>query len=172
VTLGCDRCRRSDQRGSTLVEVLVALAVVSVGIVGVVVVVPVAIQGIHGGYQVSTATFLAEQALERARAAAWSERLAVDCLGLSVGDMPPAPTDGSCHGALSTQFPDESADVGGHPHYRRVVRVRACGDVLCGATPAAALRRVEVIVAYTPLTASGLSAREQAIRLEALVVQK
>lgn len=170
--LGCDRFRRPDQRGSTLVEVLAALAVVGIGIVGVVVVVPVAIQGIHGGYQVSTATFLAEQALERARAAAWSDALAVDCLGLSAGNMPPVPTDASCHGARSTQFPDESTDVGGHPHYRRIVRVRACGDELCGATPVPALRRVEVIVAYTPLTASGLSAREQAVRLEALVVQK
>jgi prepilin-type N-terminal cleavage/methylation domain-containing protein len=164
------RLRNHD--GLTLVEMLAALAVLAVGIVGVLVVVPVAIQGIHEGDQLSTATFLAEQALERARGAFWSEGPPTDCLGLSAGDAPPVPTSATCHGATSTQFPDELAGVAGQAGYRRSVRVTSCASELCGEGRTLALRRVEVRVAYTPLTARGVSAREKTLRLESLVTWK
>jgi prepilin-type N-terminal cleavage/methylation domain-containing protein len=164
--------RLRDQHGLTLVEVLAALAVIGIGVVGVVVVVPVAIHGVHEGYQVSTATFLAEQALERARAVAWSEGPAIDCLGLSAGDTAPVPTGAGCYGSASTQFPDEPAGVADHPHYRRAIRVTRCASEPCTGAPTSALRRVEVVVGYTPLTASGVSAIEKTIRLESLVTPR
>ena len=166
------RLRPGDQRGLTLVEVLAALAVLGIGIVGVVVVIPVAVHGIRAGDQVSTATFLGEQALERARGLSWSRVPAVDCLGLSPGDASPVPTGATCHGTTSTQFPDEPAGIEGHPGYRRTVRVTSCESEPCADVRTAALRRVTVMVAFTPLTASGVSPREKTIRLESLVAQK
>jgi Tfp pilus assembly protein PilV len=156
----------------TLVEVLAALVVIGIGIVGLVSVVPVAILSVHEGYQASTATFLAEQAMERARALPWSESPAIDCLGLSAGDTPPVPTGATCRGATSTQWLDESTGVSGHPHYRRFVRVTSCVSEPCAGVRAASLRRVEVTVAYTPLTAAGVSERARTLRLDSLAAQK
>jgi len=156
----------------TLVEVLAALAVISIGIVGLASVVPVAILGVHEGYQASTATFLAEQAMERARTLAWSESPAIDCLGLSAGDASPVPAGATCRDVTSTQWPDESAGVSGHPHYRRFVRVTGCLSEPCAGVRAVGLRRVEVTVAYSPLTAGGVSGRAMSLRLESLVAQK
>jgi prepilin-type N-terminal cleavage/methylation domain-containing protein len=159
------------QNGVTLVEVLAALAVIGIGIVGLAIVVPVAILSVHEGYQASTATFLAEQAIERARALPWSESPAIDCLGLSIGDSSPVPTSATCRGATSTQLPDESTGVSGHPHYRRFVRVTSCVSEPCAGVRAVGLRRVEVTVAYMPLTAAGASARARTLRLESLAAQ-
>ena len=61
-----------DERGLTLVEILVALVVISVGLVGIAVVVPVSSEAIQHGGQLSRATFLAEQTIEQARTATWT----------------------------------------------------------------------------------------------------
>jgi type II secretory pathway pseudopilin PulG len=156
----------------TLVEILVALAVIAVALIGLAVVVPVSSHGIQDGQQLSTATFLAEQMLERARGAVWSDSPAIDCLGVSAGNAAPVPTGATCHGATSTQFPDEASGIGGHPHYRRSVRVASCATTPCAGTTTAGMRRVEVIVAYTPLTSSGVSPSAKAVRLEWLVAQQ
>ena len=74
----------TDERGLTLAEILVALLVIGVGLVGIAVVVPVSSYGVQEGNQLSTATFLAEQMIERTRSVAWTAIPATDCLGLSV----------------------------------------------------------------------------------------
>jgi prepilin-type N-terminal cleavage/methylation domain-containing protein len=160
------------ERGSTLVEILVALAVIGVVLAGLAIVVPVSIYGIQEGQQLSAATFLAEQMMERARAAAWSDSPPMDCLGLSTGDTPPVPAGATCHGATSTQFPDETSGISAYPHYRRSVRVFNCAPSACAGATTAAMRRVEVTVAYTPLTSVGISPSAKAVRLDWLVAQK
>jgi prepilin-type N-terminal cleavage/methylation domain-containing protein len=111
----------SDERGLTLVEILIALVVISVGLVGIAIVVPVSSEAIQQGGQLSRATFLAEQTIEQARLATWTSAPAVDCLGVSGGDAPPAPTGAGCHGTTASRFLDE-ASVGGDPAYRRILR--------------------------------------------------
>ena len=61
-----------NERGLTLVEVLLAVAVIGAAVAGVGVIVPIASYGIQDGSQLSAATFLAEQMVERARAATWT----------------------------------------------------------------------------------------------------
>ena len=150
------RPRLRDEQGVTLVEILVAVAVLAVGLVGVTVVVPVSSAGVQEGAQLSTATFLAEQMIERARAATWRVEPAVDCLGVSTGDAPPLPAEATCHGLRTTRFPDETSGVAGHPGFRRTVRVAPC-DALpgCAGVVGAGLRRVTVTVGYTPLATGG-----------------
>lgn len=149
------RERMVDERGLTLAEIAVAVAVVAVGLIGVAVVVPLASRGIHDGDQVSTATFLAEQMIERARAAAWTREPAVDCLGISAGDAAPRPSEGTCRGSVATRFPDEP-EVAGHPGYRRTVRVSDCAaGAGCAGVAGEGLRRVTVAVSFTPLIVSG-----------------
>jgi prepilin-type N-terminal cleavage/methylation domain-containing protein len=160
------------EHGLSLPEVLVALAVIGAAVAGLAVVVPVSAQGVQAGHELSTASFLAEQMLERARGAVWSDSPAIDCLGVSAGDVAPVPTGATCHGATSTQFPDEASGISGHPRYRRSVRVVRCVASACAGVVTGGLRRVEVSVTYTPLTSAGVSPTPTTVRLAWLVAQR
>lgn len=172
MTTGPSPARLRSESGLTLAEILVALAVAGVALGALAVAVPVSSYAVQDGHQLSTATFLAEQAIERARVAAWTESPAVDCLGVSTGDAPPIPTGATCQGAASTRFPDESGGISGYPRYRRSVRVTSCAPTPCAGATTTGLRRVAVTVAYAPLTSAGVSPRPTTVRLEWLVAQK
>jgi prepilin-type N-terminal cleavage/methylation domain-containing protein len=164
----------SDDRGLTLAEILVALAIIGLGLVGLAVVIPVSSYGVQEGNQLSTATFLAEQMIERTRAVSWTAIPVpgTDCLGVSAGDAAPVPTGGAtCNGVATTQFPDEAA-VNGYPSYRRMVRVTDCGATPCAGVTDAGLRRVTVTVTYRGLSAGGQAASDKTVTLEWLVAQK
>jgi prepilin-type N-terminal cleavage/methylation domain-containing protein len=175
-----------NERGLTLAEILVAVAIIGLGLAGLAVVIPVSSYGVQEGNQLSTATFLAEQMIERARSVSWTQAPAVDCLGISTGNAAPVPTEvvdstpavvaATCNGVAATQFPDENA-VSGYGQYSRTVRVTSCNTVSCGGvatgTPAAhMMRKVGVTVTYLPLSASGGSASNKTVYLEWLVAQK
>ena len=166
-----------NERGLTLAEILVAVAIIGLGLVGLAVVIPVSSYGVQEGNQLSTATFLAEQMVERARASSWTSAPAVDCLGVSAGNAAPVPTGATCVGAAAptaTQFPDETsaAGVSGYPRYTRIVRVTNCGATPCAGVTDAGMRLVQVTVTYTPLTAAGASPTPKTVLLEWLVSQK
>jgi prepilin-type N-terminal cleavage/methylation domain-containing protein len=167
VSLSRGRTALRDERGLTLAEILVALAVIGIGLVGLTAVLPVSASGVQEGAQLSTATFLAEQMIERARAAAWSADPPVDCLGVSLGDAAPRPAEGVCPGAAASGFPDETQGVAGHPGYARMVRIEAC-DVApgCAGVTGIGLRRVTVTVRYAPLVAPGAAPAPRSVRLE------
>ena len=78
-----DRLRLTDDRGMTVAEILVALVIISIGLLGLASVVPISSYGIQEGNQMSTAAFLAEQRLEQVKTAVWEAQPAVDCLGVS-----------------------------------------------------------------------------------------
>ena len=163
-----------DERGVTLVEIVAAVAIISIGLVGLAIVIPVSSYGVQEGGQLSTATFLAEQMIERARAARWSADPAMDCLGLSSGDSAPIPGEAACHGGRTTQFPDEAGGIGGLPEYQRLVRVTDC-DVApgCAGVSGAGMRRVTVSVGYTPRVLAGSqSPAARTVQLEWLVSRK
>lgn len=163
-----------NERGLTLAEILVAVAIIGLGLVGLAVVIPVSSYGVQEGNQLSTATFLAEQMIERARAAAWTTTPAVDCLGVGTGAAP-VPTGATCTTSgtpTATQFPDE-ANVSGYSRYARIVRVTDCSTTTCaGVANPVGMRLVTVTVTYTPLTAAGQSPTPKTVRLEWLVAQK
>jgi type II secretory pathway pseudopilin PulG len=172
VTPSPSPARLRSESGVTLAEILVALAVTGVALAGLAVAVPVSSYAVQDGHQLSTATFLAEQTIERARAAAWTDSPAVDCLGVSTGDAAPIPTGATCQGAASTRFPDETGGISGYPRYRRSVRVTSCAPTPCAGATTTGLRRVAVTVAYTSPASLGVSPRPTTVRLEWLVAQK
>ena len=161
-----------DERGVTLIEIAVAVAVIAIGLMSVAAVIPVSSSAVQEGGQLSTAAFLAEQTIERARAAAWSEEPALDCLGVSPGDAAPLPTGATCHGAATTQFPDD--DATGHPGYQRTLRVSSCEKAPgCAGVIGEGLRRAVVTVRYTPLaTGGGAPPAPRAIQLEWLASRR
>jgi type II secretory pathway pseudopilin PulG len=167
----------SDQRGITVIEILFAAAIISIGLAGLLSVVPMATYGVQDGNQVSTATFLAQQRLELVRAATWDG--ATDCVGLSATPTsPPVPSPaGTCPAGAGATFPDEGAGaLPGFGQYARTVRITDCGVAgnvaACGNVTNPALRLVTVTVTYRPISAAGQSSVNTSVRLEWIVTRR
>lgn len=142
-----------NENGMSLSEVLVSMAIVSIGLVALLSAVPLAAYAIQEGKQLSTATFLANQRLEQARNAQWSAIPAADSLGISA-----SPTAAPQSGGMTT-FPDESSLAAPYAGYSRQARITDCGVAPgCGGITNAGLRQVTVTVTYTPLTGVGQAA--------------
>jgi prepilin-type N-terminal cleavage/methylation domain-containing protein len=159
-----------DERGLTLAEVLVAAAILALGLAALMSVVPVASFGVQDGNQTTTATFLAQQRLEQVRNATWDAT--TDCVGLSPNaTSPPAPSPAATCGATAVTYPDEAA-VTDFAQYARTVRISDCGVTPCGAVTSSAMRLVTVTVTYRPLSAAGGSSSNTTVTLEWLIAQR
>jgi prepilin-type N-terminal cleavage/methylation domain-containing protein len=163
------------ERGLTLPEVLIATAIIGVGLLALMAVVPAASYGIQEGNQLSTATFLAQQRLEQVRSAAWSTSPATDCVGLSASAAAaPTPSGATCNGSTAATFADEAAgSVAGFPAYARTVRIESCGaGAGCAGVVDAAMRLVRVNVSYRPMTGTGVASADKTVTLEWLLAQR
>jgi prepilin-type N-terminal cleavage/methylation domain-containing protein len=150
-----------NERGMTLLEVLVAVGIISVGLVALSSAIPIAAYGIQEGKQLSTATFLATQRMEQVRNATWQaasdpgvvpQVLAVDKLGVSGSETAAPVGDG---GAVT--FPDETPVAAPYADYNRTVRITDCGAAGCAGITNADLRQVTVTVTYRPMTGVGVA---------------
>jgi prepilin-type N-terminal cleavage/methylation domain-containing protein len=146
-----------DQRGVTLIEVLIAVGIIGVGLWAISAAIPLAAYGIQEGNQLSTATFLATQRLEQVRNARWEEGPpCLDNLGVSASST--AAPVGSCAGG-GTTFPDENPVAAPYIGYTRTVRIASCGvGAGCNGIVDNDLRQVAATVTYRPMTGIGLSA--------------
>ncbi len=147
----------ADQRGMTLAEVLIAVAIIAIGLLALLGAVPLAGYAVQEGNQLSTSTFLANQRLEQVKNAQWTMCPAVDQLGLS-----PTPTTAPQTGA-AVMFPDESPMAAPYAAYTRRVRISGGASTACPPggifpTAAPATRQVTVTVSYQPLTGVGQAA--------------
>ncbi len=150
-----------NQHGMTLAEILVALAIIGIGLVALAAAIPLAGYGIQEGSQLSTATFLANQRLEQVRNVTWICRTppcpptpAVDDnLGVSASTTVPPQS-----GATIT-FPDEGPMAAPYAGYTRTVRVLDCSvGAGCSGIVNPTMRQVTVTVTYTPITGVGQAA--------------
>jgi prepilin-type N-terminal cleavage/methylation domain-containing protein len=129
----------AEKQGLTLVEVLAALTVLSIGVVALIAVLPLASFGVHEGGHRSGATFLALERLEDVRRVLDSAR--------AEGD--PAAAD-------RIEFPDEPALPPPHTAFSRSVQVRDCGlETGCAGLQAPGLRQITVTVTYPGTAGSG-----------------
>jgi type II secretory pathway pseudopilin PulG len=164
----------------TIVEVLVAAAIIGIGLVALMVTVPISTYGLQQGKQQTTATFLAEQRMEEIRNATWqliNPGPELDCLGVGPNA---APTSTKCtrtnptvcnSGAACTTFADEP-NVTGYTGYGRTVRIVDCGVTACAGVTNAGMRLATVSVAYTPLTGTGVSTAAQNVTVSMLIAQR
>jgi type II secretory pathway pseudopilin PulG len=148
-----------DTSGLTVAEIIVAMAIIMIGLVSLMAVAPLTTSQVGQSKFKTTAVFLAQQRLEQVKSAAWSCTSAVppiyvDSLGLSnPATGVPTGTIGTCpSGAIPpftvtgttgvVTFPDEGyntitfvnsagAVVASYPQHRRVVRITSC-DVAPG----------------------------------------
>jgi type IV pilus modification protein PilV len=144
------RRRVGPECGMTLAEVLVAVAIIAIGLLALLSTIPLASYATQEGSQTSTATFLANQRLEQVRNAQWSATPAVDNLGISASSTA-APLSGA-----TTTFADESPMAAPYAAYTRQVRITDCGTGAgCTGITNSGMRLATVTVSYTPLSATG-----------------
>lgn len=140
--------RRTGQAGFTLAEILVACAIIAVGLIAVSAGFGFGVDGVEAGRQQSTAVFLAEQRIEQAKdLAARTPNLA----SLTVANLPATEAYGTIPGAP--------------PRYRRTTTITANPG---GATGA----RVDVTVFYRPVTGRGVLTTERSISLSIFLANR
>lgn len=144
------KLRLQDTGGLTLVEILVALGVLTIGLMTLLSAFPVAFSGVSSGRQSSTAVFLAVQRLEEIKAFA----------------MSPDPAQGFAN-VTSANFPAEPyTAISGYARYRRQIMV-ADSPVVPADT-----KGVRVAVFYRPTTAAGLAVYETMVSVSTLIASR
>lgn len=157
-----------DQAGLTLVEIMVAVALIMIGLVAVMQWFPLGTQGMETGRKQSTAVFLGEQKIEQIKAWALST-----CAGL--GSVPPCPVQqgfvtvaagGTCFNAGNPCANDAFNSIQGYPEYSRTVVIT---------NPTATTTLVRVQVNYRRVTDVGvftnLAAGANQVELATLIAQ-
>lgn len=140
--MACSGPNMRDERGFTLVELLVAMAVLGVGLVAVASGFSYGLAGVEAGKQQTTATFLAEHRLEQVKGTAFAS-------------------------ITAATFPAEDyGAITGAPSYRRTVSVT---DTPGGV---ANTKLIEVAVFYRPVTGWGVLTAERQVRLSTLMANR
>ena len=140
---------RHVESGFTLVEIIIAAAVIGLGLVGVAAGFLYAVGGLEAGRQQTTAAFLAEQRMEQLKAGALNNFFNV----------------------TTTNYPSEgygSISNNSHPMpgYRRTVTIVDAPGGLVDT------KLVEVGVFYRPVVGFGVLATEREVRLSALLTDR
>ena len=130
------------QAGFTLAEIMVACAVILVGLVAVATGFGYGVDGVEAGRQQSTAVFLAEQRIEQAKELALRQTGLVQ---LTSTNLPATEAYGTIAGAP--------------PRYRRTTTIT---DINAGSVVG---KRVDVTVFYRPVTGRGVLTTERSVSL-------
>jgi prepilin-type N-terminal cleavage/methylation domain-containing protein len=133
-------------RGFTLAEVLVATAILTIGLVAVATGFQYATSGVATGRGQTTAVFLAEQRIEQLKAQALT-----NFTGIAAGATTEYCLSGNI-GAGSTNC--QAGPVSG-PSYTRVTTVTDLGVSAACPGPSVSCKQVQVRVTYRPVTSSG-----------------
>ncbi|HME92902.1 MAG TPA: prepilin-type N-terminal cleavage/methylation domain-containing protein [Methylomirabilota bacterium] len=138
----------TSQAGFTLAEIMVACAVISVGLVAVATGFGYGVDGVEAGRQQSTAVFLAEQRIEQAKGLAMQQTGLVQ---LTTANLPATEGYGTIAGAP--------------PRYRRTTTITNNPGGLQGA-------RVDVTVFYRPVTGRGVLTTERSVSLSIFLANR
>jgi len=168
--------------GMTVAEVIVALGIITFGLLGLIAAMPLSTSMIGQSNLRTTATFLAQQHVERIKNTTWTALPATDTLGGA----------GSNGTAAVAQWPDENYgaitfpgagncaanDQSGSCRFRRQVRIIDCSVVSCSGIPvgtanANTLRQVTVTVFFRPISGAGQSQNdEESVQLGTLMARR
>ncbi|MGH7389095.1 MAG: type IV pilus modification PilV family protein [Candidatus Rokuibacteriota bacterium] len=145
-----------DQRGFTLAEVLMAVAVIGLGCVAVLLGFSYATTGTEAGRQQTTAVFLAEQRIELLRS------IAVDVSAANYW-IDPQIAAGTTQEAYGT--------IASAPGYRRVTTITDA-PVPPGPPGPVNWKRIQVDVLYRPITERGTLTQERQVTVVSLVSRR
>jgi competence protein ComGC len=170
----------SDEAGMTVAEVIIALGIITVGLLALIAAIPFSTSQIGQANLKTTATFLAQQRLEQIKNAQWTT--ATDTLGGAGSNGAAAVAQWPDEGYETIAFPgapncDATAQSGGC-RFRRQVRIADCSVLSCtgiatGAAGINTLRQVTVTVFFFPLAGTGMrSATEESLQLTTLITRR
>lgn len=140
---------RPREAGFTLAEIMVACAIISVGLVAVATGFGFGVDGVEAGRQQSTAVFLAEQRIEQAKTLAMRETGLVQLIAANL----PAT---EAYGAIA----------GAPPSYRRTTEITTFS---AGGFDG---KRVDVVVLYRPVTGRGVLSTERSVSLSIFLANR
>ncbi len=160
------RGRGLDQSGMSLVDVLMAVFLISVGLVALLSALPFGVSGMETGRQQSTALFLAQDKLERIKAWSLSAAAAPAQQGFdTIVAAGPCFTVGA--GPCATE------DYGTIPSYATYRRVgTATPDPATPAPPNHTRTLVTVQVFYRPVGAQGVSTTERQVTVSTVLARR
>ena len=166
----------------TVAEVIIAAAIVLVGLVALIGAMPLGTSQIGESNLKTTATFLAQQRLEQIKNAKWTTVPAVDNLGGSASNGGGEVAQWPDEGYASITFPGSpNCSAGarsGGCRFRRQVRITDCSVVSCagigtGTATVNTLRRVTVSVFFSPLAGTGTGqVTEESVQLSTLIAKR
>ena len=138
----------SNQRGMTLVELLVAVFIITTGLVAIGAGFQIATSGVAAGQQQTTATFLAEQRLE-----------SIKSYGVSTNG-----TQGFAN-ITSTNFPATEAygTITNYTTYRRTTTITS---------PTATTKRITVSVFWRPVAVSSTTNPERSVTVSVMLTSR
>ena len=146
------------EAGFTLIEIIVACAVIGLGLVAATYGFTTGIQGVEAGRQQTTALFLAEQRIDQVKAAAVRA------------------TDPPLGYVTAANFPDEAystiAPTSVLGKFRRTVTLTSYTGPAGGLPTGLQGIRVEVNVFYQQITASGVPTAERSVRLSTFLTSR
>jgi len=138
---------KTNQRGMTIVEVLVAVFIITIGLVAIATGMQIATSGVATGQQQTTAAFLAEQRLEVIKAFALSTGSGQGWANVS-----------------STAFPAEAYNsITSYPTYRRSTTITS---------PTATTKRITVDVFWFPVGVSSTTNAERSVTVSVVLTPR
>jgi prepilin-type N-terminal cleavage/methylation domain-containing protein len=144
----------SGEGGFTLAEILVACAIISVGLMAVAAGFGIGVDGVEAGRQQSTAVFLAEQRIEHAKELAMRQTGLVQLIAANLTG-----TATEAYGSIT----------GAPPSYRRVTTITS---INVAGPPSAIGKRVDVAVFYRPVTGRGVLTTERSVSLSIFLASR
>jgi type II secretory pathway pseudopilin PulG len=166
-----------DTAGMTVVEVIIALGVITVGLLALIAAMPLSTSVIAESNLKTTAAFLAQQGLEQIKNANWSAT-PPDTLG-------GAGSNGTAAVSVAG-FPDRWPDkaygtIASYPGFRREVRIADCSVISCsgiavGTVSIDTMRQVTVTVFFRPFRPMAGTAMvqeaEESVQFVTLIVKR
>ena len=155
-------CRR-EESGFTLVEILVAVAILMIGLVAVMQWFPLGTAGVESGRRQSTGVFLAEQKIEQIKAWALSTCTGPPGCAVQQGFATVIKPGGTCANAGNPCADDAFNAIPGYPEYQRTVTINL--------GPTGTTRLVRVQVQYRRVTGGAVLAGGQQVDFTTLIAQ-
>ena len=149
----------TNERGVTLIELMVAVFIITVGLVAVAKGMQLATSGVAAGQQLTTATFLAEQRLEDIKAFALSTNSSQGWANVTSTNFPAS----EAYSTITSNTGTSTSGGTSYSSYRRTTTIT---------TPTSTTKRVTVEVFFIPVAISSSVNAERSVVVSTVLASR